>query len=79
MTEIYRGYKINASVVTVQSRGAPQWKPIARVLWSEKGVDHEKGISSDKRFPSIAQAEFQARILARDWIDQKIDQTKRLS
>ena len=72
MEHKYKGHLIRAGAAPV--RDNTEWKPIAQVNWTEKGIDRVKlwmAWCFVGSFSTCNEAEREAHSFAKSWIDQK--------
>ena len=72
MEEVYKRHIIRSGAAAV--RGSIEWKPIAQINWTEEGKEHVKLWMEwffTRSFASCKDAEMEAHVFAKDWIDNK--------
>jgi hypothetical protein len=72
MKEVYRRYIIRSGAQ--EMRHGSEWKPIAQINWTEDGTERVKLWMEwcfMRSFASYKEAEMEAHVFAKDWIDNK--------
>jgi hypothetical protein len=72
MKQVYKGRVIRSGAAAI--RDGIEWKPIAQINWIEDGKEHVKLWMEwffTRSFASCKDAEMEAHVFAKDWIDNK--------
>ena len=74
MERVYKGHIIRSGAAAMPDSIEPAWKPIAQVNWTEGGTERVKLWMEwcfMRSFATYKEAEMEAHVFAKDWIDNK--------